>query len=172
VLLRRLYMRFFIHHDGRLVRIAGATAKPATGWMTQRASNFSMELIEHTGAMKALNQDRDTKFAASLDAVFAAAGPGSSSPSGSRERTPSASASSVLFGASTRPPAHPQTTAPGSRPRRVIEHHNSHRSHRSLSQPTPLASEATLPHPGDVDLARLGRIDRMGGLIHDYTKVA
>ena len=46
VLLRRLYVLFFVHHDARLVRIAGVTAKPVTDWVTQTARNISMELGE------------------------------------------------------------------------------------------------------------------------------
>jgi hypothetical protein len=134
--------------------------------------NFPMELAEHTGAMKFINRDRDTKFTASFDAAFAAARTRTSSPSGRRKRTPSASASSGLFGANIRPHTHPRRTAPGSRPRRGIEHPNSHRPHRSLSQPSPAASEAILPHHGDMDLTRPRRLDRMGGVIHDYTMVA
>jgi len=41
VLLRRLYVLvFFIHHDSRLVRIVGVTAKPVTDWVTQQARKF------------------------------------------------------------------------------------------------------------------------------------
>jgi putative transposase len=64
VLLRRLYVLVFIHHDTRLVRIAGVTAKPVSEWVTQKARNLSMELTEQTKAMKFLIRDRDTKFAA------------------------------------------------------------------------------------------------------------
>src|ERR1019366_240959 len=48
VLLRRLYVLFFIHHDTRTVRIAGVTANPAKEWVTQQARNISMELAEQT----------------------------------------------------------------------------------------------------------------------------
>ena len=53
-----------------------------------------------------------------------------------------------------------------------VEHYNSHRPHRSPSQRAPAASEAILPHPGGVDLTRLRRTDRLGGLIHEYRMVA
>jgi hypothetical protein len=74
VLFRRLYVLVFIHHDTRLVRIAGVTAKPIADWVTQQARNLSMELSEETGAVKFLIRDRATKFTASFDTVFAAEG--------------------------------------------------------------------------------------------------
>ena len=48
-----------------------------------------------------------------------------------------------------------------------VEHYNSHRPHRSLGNraPSPPGTDARI---GDVDLARLRRTDRMGGLIHEY----
>jgi hypothetical protein len=60
VLLRRLYVLFFIHHDTRLVRIAGVTAKPVTDWVTQQARDISMDT--RPGSLGQVPQDRDTKF--------------------------------------------------------------------------------------------------------------
>lgn len=74
ILLRRLYVLVFIHHDTRLVRIAGVTAKPVTDWVTRQARNLSIELAEQSSAVKFLIRDRDTKFTASFDAVFASDG--------------------------------------------------------------------------------------------------
>ncbi len=74
VLLRRLYVLVLIHYDTRLVRIAGVTAKPIADWVTQQARNLCIELAEQACAVKFLLRDRDTKFTASFDAVFAAQG--------------------------------------------------------------------------------------------------
>jgi putative transposase len=72
VLLRRLYVLVFIHHDSRRVRIAGITSNPVTGWVTQQARNLSMDLADQANAARFLIRDRDTKFTTSFDAVFAA----------------------------------------------------------------------------------------------------
>jgi putative transposase len=74
VLFKRLHVLLFIHHDTRLVRIAGITANPVADWVTQQARNISMELADQAKSVKFLIRDRDTKFTASFDAVFTAEG--------------------------------------------------------------------------------------------------
>ena len=74
VLLRRLYVLVFIHHDTRLVRIAGITSNPVASWVTEQGRNLSMELADQANALKFLIRDRDTKYTASFDSVFAADG--------------------------------------------------------------------------------------------------
>jgi hypothetical protein len=74
VLLRRLYVLFFIEVDTRRVYLAGVTANPVGQWVTQQARNLSWALSERSRAAKFLVRDRDTKFSASFDEVFRAEG--------------------------------------------------------------------------------------------------
>jgi len=78
VSLRRLSVLAFIHHDSLLVRIAGMTANPVTGWVAQQVRNLSIDLADQADTVKFLIRGRDTTFTASFDAVFAAEGTGSS----------------------------------------------------------------------------------------------
>jgi hypothetical protein len=52
VLLKRLYVLVFIHHDTRFVRIAGITANPVADWVTQQARNISMDLADQATTIK------------------------------------------------------------------------------------------------------------------------
>ncbi len=69
VLLRRLYVLFFIEHGTRRVHLAGITAHPTGTWR-----NLLMNLEDHADGLKFLIRDRDAKFTAAFDAVFTAIG--------------------------------------------------------------------------------------------------
>jgi putative transposase len=170
VLLRRLYVLFFIHHDSRLVRIAGVTAKPATDWVTQQARNISMELADQVAAVKFLVRDRDTKFTASFDAVFVADGIGIIK---TPVRAPRANAIFERCVGTIRRECLDRMLILGRRHlegvlHEYVDHYNRHRPHRSLSQCAPSTSGVTPALIGDLDLAKLRRTDRLGGLIHEY----
>jgi hypothetical protein len=143
VLLRGLYVLVFIHHDSRRVRIAGITTNPVASWVTQQARNLSMDLADHTNALKFLIRDRDTKFTASFDA------------DGTRViktpiRAPRANAICERVIGTIRRECLDRMLILGRRHLQAVlaeyvEHYNAHRPHRSLSQRPPTGSDATPP---------------------------
>ncbi len=174
VALRRLYVLVFIHHDSRHVRVAGVTANPVAGWVTQRARNLSMSLADEARAVKFLVRDRDTEYTASFDAVFAAEG---TRIIKTPVRAPRANAVCKRVIGTIRRECLDRTLILGRRHLEAVlaeyvAHYNSHRPHRSLNQHSPSASGATLVRISEPDPTKLRRIDRLGGLIHEYRMVA
>jgi putative transposase len=70
VLLRRLYVLFFIEVDSRRVYVSGVSASPVGAWVVQQARNLTMVLAERAHPVRFLVRDRDTKFTAGFDEVF------------------------------------------------------------------------------------------------------
>jgi putative transposase len=68
--LKTLYVLFFIHLSSRRVVLAGVTANPDSGWVTQQARNVAMDLNDQDFAVRILLRDHDAKFTASFDEVF------------------------------------------------------------------------------------------------------
>jgi putative transposase len=167
--LTRLYVFFVIELDHRRVHLAGITAHPTGAWVTQAARNLLMDLDECTDRFRFLIRDRDGKFAAAFDHVFAAAG------------------IDVL----KTPPQAPKANAYAQRwvrtvrtecldwvliwNRRHLErvltdylrHYNTARPHRGIDLDVPVAPAANAG-PRTETVGHIERVDVLGGLIHEY----
>ncbi len=115
-------------------------------------------------------RDRDSKFTAAFDAVFADADirilrcP---------VRTPRANAIAERFIGTLRRECldHLLITGPSHLKhvlQEFVEHYNTHRPHRSLDQHPPAGHT---PPPSGATIQPLRR-DRLGGLVHEYVQVA
>ena len=169
--LRRLYVLFFIEHGTRRVHLAGITAHPTGEWVAQQARNLLMDLGDHADGVKFLIRDRDAKFTAAFDAVFAAAGVRIIK---APVRAPRANAIAERWVGSARRECTDRMLVAGERHLRLIlgeytDHYNSHRPHRSLQQEPPTGRAHP---PAEVTGMRVLRRDRLGGLIHEYSQVA
>jgi transposase InsO family protein len=171
VLLKRLYVLFVIEVASRRVHLLGVTAHPVGEWVTQQARNLLMALEGRVGQPRFLVRDRDTKFTAAFDAVFAAEG---ISVLRTPARAPQANAYAERWVGTVRRELLDRMLIFGGRQLRsvlaeYVEHYNDHRPHRALGQAPPLGPAKP---PVILPAGRVVRRDRLGGLIHEYAQVA
>ena len=72
--LKRLYAAFVIEHRTRRVHLLGVTDHPTGAWVTQLARNLAADLERAGRRFTHLTRDRDAKFTAAFDEVFASIG--------------------------------------------------------------------------------------------------
>ena len=159
-----------IEHERRRVHLAGITAHPTGDWVTQQARNLLMALGDRADRFRFLIRDRDSKFTAAFDAVFAGA---DIQIIRTPIRAPRANAIAERFIGTLRRECLDHLLIVGPRHldavlREYRQHYNAHRPHRSLHQRPP--ARGTPPRSGTA--IRPLRRDRLGGLIHEYVQVA
>jgi putative transposase len=171
VFLRRLYVLFVIEHHNRQVHLAGVTAHPTAARTVQQARNTLMDFGERTDGLKFLIRDRDAKYTDAFNAVFAAAGMRIIT---TPVQAPRANAICERWSASARRECTDRILITG--PRHLhrilseyVDHYNTHRPHRALSQSPP--SGRTHIARAD-DNVHVRRRDRLGGLLHEYSQAA
>jgi putative transposase len=171
VLLKRLYVLFVIEVASRQVHVLGVTAHPMGEWVTQQARNLLMTLDDRAGRFRFLIRDRDTKFTAAFDAVFAAE---AIKVLITPVRSPRANAYAERWVGTVRREVLDRMLILGcwqlrSVPPEYADHYNGHRPHRALGPAPPRRPgvPGVLAPP-----VRIVRRDRLGGLIHEYAQVA
>jgi len=172
VRLRRLYVLFLVEVENRRVHVAGITAHPTGDWVAQAARNLLMDLGERADRFRFLIRDRDAKFTAIFDAVFAGCGI-EVLPIPPRAPTANAYAERWVRTVRTecldwilifnRRHLHHVLSA-------YLAHYNTRRPHRglNLAVPQPAPAPAAIARPGP----RIERLDVLGGLIHEYQHAA
>jgi putative transposase len=170
VFLKRLYVFFVIEIQTRRVHIPGVTAHPTGAWTAQQARNLLMDLGERAGQFKFLIRDRDSKFTAVFDDVFAG--------NGMRiiktpVQSPKANSFAERFAGMLRRECLDHLLIHGERHlQRVLaeyaRHYNEHRPHQSRDQRPPLHEAG---HPVDVT-GRIKRTHVVHGLISEYRRAA
>jgi hypothetical protein len=174
VLLKRLYILFFIELDTRRIYFAGITANRVGEWVIQQARNLTSDLSERNQAAKFLIRDRDAKFTSSFDEVFRTEDIRVIKTPG---RSPRANAFAERFVGTVRRECTDRLLIFG---RTHLEqvlaeyaaHYNDHRPHRSLDQQAPRTLGIASAPIDEPDPTRLRRSVVLGGLIHEYRLVA
>ena len=171
ITLHRLYAFFVIEHATRRVHLLGVTAHPTGAWLTQQARNLLMDLDDAGRRFRFLVRDRDAKFSAAFDAVFAAM---DIRIIRTPVRAPRANAIAERFVGSIRRELLDRILIINQRDASVVlrqyeRHYNSHRPHRALGQAAPLRPH---PHRRTTEIHDVRRRDRLGGLLHEYRQVA
>ncbi len=169
VLLRRYYVLFVIELDRRVVHLLGVTANPNGLWVTQVARNLASDLEEAGRAFRFLIRDRDTKFTAGFDGVFASIGiEAIKTP----VRSPRANAFAERFVRTIRTECLDHLLVVSCRHLAAVvseylRHYNQARPHRSLALDQPIPRPGTTTTDGPIVRRHV-----LGGIIHEYDTAA
>lgn len=174
VLFRRLYVLFFIELDTRRVYLAGVTANPTGPWVTQQARNLFLRAGDVLSGRKLLIRDRDTKFTGPFDEVFGSEG---AKIIKTPVRAPQANAYAERLVGTLRRECLDWTLVLGRKHlesvlTEYVAHYNGHRPHRSLALVAPAGTADPSPVIPPIAPDRIQRTDRLGGLVHEYDRVA
>jgi putative transposase len=171
--LRRLYVLFFIELDTRRVHLAGVTANPDGGWVTQQARTLLLVLGERGRQVRFLLRDRNAKLCRRFDGVFCSEGvevlvtplqaPKANAYAERRVQTVRAECLDWLLIVGR---DHLEQILWV-----YVQHHNGHRPHRALMLQAPDPS-APLISLGKDHQGTVHRRNLLGGLLHEHHRRA
>jgi transposase InsO family protein len=168
----QLYVLFVIELQSHIVHILGVTNHPTCSLVTQVARNLAGDLAEQGQSFKFLIRDRDAKFTASFDEVFASEG---IKVIKTPVRSPRANAIAERWVRTVREECLDWTLVLGRHHldavlRDYVQHYNEHRPRRGLRLEAP--APVTTISPNHLSLSDIARHDVLGGLIHEYRAAA
>jgi putative transposase len=168
---RQLYVLFVIEIHSRAVHILGVTEHPTAAFVTQVARNLVGDLVARGRSFRFLIRDRDTKFTASFDEVFTSE---AIEVIKTPVRSPRANAYAERWVRTVRSECLDRTLIAGRRHLEqvladYVRHYNGHRPHRGLGLAVPTHPENS---SDDTAAGHIVRHDVLGGLIHEYERVA
>jgi transposase InsO family protein len=167
ITLRRLYVLFFIDLERRKVFLAGVTEHPIGSWVTQQARNLAATLEDERWVVKFLIRDRDAKFVGPFDEVMRSIGARTIK---TPVRAPRANAFAERFVRTVRTECLDWLLIRRERHlerslAKFVQHYNTARPHRGIDLEVPIPYAAERRFGGSETVKR---IDRLGGLLHEY----
>ncbi|MFJ1998987.1 integrase core domain-containing protein [Streptomyces asiaticus] len=166
VFLKRLYVFFVSEIATRRVHVLSVTAHPTGAWITQPARNLLMDLDDRAGRFRFLIRDRDSKFTATFNAVFAGNG---TTLIPTPPQNPRSNAFAERWIRTARTECTDRLLITGERHLRTVldqyaEHYNAGRAHRGLDLRAPDDDPNVIPLPATT----VRRRQVLGGLLNDY----